>query len=291
MSYRKSWSKTFKTDDFILGDCLILGCAELCPEHEPYCFRAVAFLQSEKGSHRIHLVDPISISSKMPGTKQKLLKLSVKSMLTSFSGWYSANASIKVIADNAVIFERSVNYDQNNWKVNEWELDRDISNVHTLDVVLSMDAHGFVGWCTLHCTEISLCAEYYASTPPATADVKVTVKNKQTGASVGKAYVALMSGDVIAVDGYTDGGQIIFPDVDEGSYTIKILAGGYYEFSQSIDVIPPSVWYEVKLVPTPVSPYMEWLKYGAIAAAAIGSVYVAGTVIKKREETKFMVMR
>jgi len=291
MSYRRTWSKTFKTDDFVFKDCLIMGCPSVCPEHEPYCFKAEAPAGTEKGG-RAYLIDPLNIPALMPGTKQKILTLAVKSMLTGFWGAYKAEASIRLVADGAIIFERPVYHYGDQWRNNPFEPLKDISTVKNLDVQLWLEAHGFwVGWCTLHCAEVTLSAEYYSETPPVTATVRLTVTNSKTGALVKGAYVALMSGVRIVAEGYTDGGEVIFENIDEGSYTVKVLAGGYHDFEQSIEVETPSVWYVIKIVPVEVAPLPTWVWYAVGGVAALGAITVIPSIVKKKGEERVIVVR
>jgi len=291
MSYRKSWSETFKTSKFIVKDCLIMGCAVECPDHAPYCFKAEAPAGTESGG-RAYLLDPLPIPIIMPGTKQKILTVSVKSMLTAFSGWYGAESSIRLVADGAIIFERPVYHYGDKWRDNIFEPLLDISTVKNLDVQLYLAAHGFwVGWCTLHCAEVTLSAEYYSDVPPVTADVKLTVTNSKTGALIKGAYVALMSGARVVANGYTDGGEVLFENIDEGSYTVRVLAGGYYDFEQSIEVVSPSVWYEIKIVPIPVEPIPTWLWYVVGGVAVLGAITVIPSIIKRKGEERVIVVR
>jgi hypothetical protein len=213
-------------------------------------------------------------------------------MLTAFSGWYGAESSIRLVADGAIIFERPVTHYGDRWKDNIFEPLLDISTVKNLDVQLYLAAHGFwVGWCTLHCAEVTLSAEYYSDIPPVAADVKLTVTNSKTGALVKGAYVALMSGARIVADGYTDGGEITFENIDEGSYTVKVLASGCYDFEQSIEVEPPSVWYEIKIVPIPVEPIPTWLWYVVGGVAALGAITVIPSIIKRKGEERIVVVK
>lgn len=291
MSYRKSWSKVFEAQEFIAGACSIAwGCPEPCPIHTPYCYRAPAPAGTDKvGTMR--LLDPLAIKSIMSGTKQKLLKLSVYSMITDFWGWYDAVAWLRLVADSAEIFKRDIFSAGDAWRLNEFTLDRDVSTVNNLDVQFREDCAGITGYVTLHCSQIKLDAEYYVTTPPETATVKLTITNSKTGAQVKGAYVALMSGAVVVADGYTDGGEIVFEKIDEGSYTVKVLAGGYYEFEVSIDVTPPSVWYTVKIVPIPVTPVPTWVWYVVGGVATLGAITVIPAIIKRKPEEKVIVVR
>jgi len=195
------------------------------------------------------------------------------------------------MADGAEIFKRSIYRSTEDWKRNPWELNKDISAVHNLDIDLYMDVDAGIGWATLHNAMINLDAEYYNETPPVTADVKLTITNRKTGALVKGAYVALMSGATVIADGYTDGGEVIFENIDEGGYIVKVQASGYHDFEQSIEVTPPSVWYVIKIVPIPTVPIPDWVWWAVGGVAALGAITVIPSIIKRKGEEKVIVVR
>jgi hypothetical protein len=168
----------------------------------------------------------------------------------------------------------------------------DISSVNELDVRVWQDTNIYLGtYVDIHANKIKLDCEYYAETPPETATVKLTVTNSQTGALVKGAYVALMSGARIVADGYTDDGEVVFVNIDEGSYTLKVLAGGYYNFEQSIIVEPPSVWYTVKIAPIPTPPTPSWIYWVVGGIAALGAITIVPSLVKKKEEERIVVVK
>jgi len=290
MSYRKSWSKTFETGDTRIYDCGIQGCPEPCPDHEPYCWRAVAGFGGRSVGN-ISLIDPIKIPVVMPGTKQKLIELSILGLLDNGVSWgYLASSHIELYVDNARILYRDL-YHASDWKANKFTLDEDVSTSQLLQFILHMDCDGGVGYATLHNAKLTISGEYYTNIPPVTATVKLTVTNSKTGALVKGAYVALMSGAVVVADGYTDGGEITFENIDEGSYTVKVQAGGYHDFEQSIEVSPPSVWYVVKIVPIPVTPIPTWVWYAVGGVAALGAITVIPSIVKRKGEERVIVVR
>lgn len=291
MSYRHSGSKMFKAYEFVV-DCAPLAiCPESCPVHDPYCWRA-APKSGIASIGTMRLLDPLAIKSIMPGIKQKLLTLSVYSMITNFFGIYQANAWIRLVADSAEIFKRDVYNTGDAWRLNEFSLDKDVSMTNVLDVQFYEAASGFViGYATLHCSQVKLDYEWYSDITPVTASVRLTVTNSKTGTLVKDAYVALMSGAVIIADGYTDGGEVTFENIDEGSYTVKVLAGGYYNFEKSIEVAPPSVWYTAKIVPIPVTPIPSWLWYAVGGVAALGAVTIIPSIIKRKPEERIVVVK
>jgi len=109
------------------------------------------------------------------------------------------------------------------------------------------------------------------------------VTDMESGAPVKSAYVALMSGATIIASGYTGAnGDIVFKNIDKGSYTISVTAKGYHDFTpQSIDVEPPSVWYKVKIAPIPTIPLPWWLVPVVVGTVVLGGGAVAYTMLKK----------
>jgi len=227
----------------------------------------------------------------MPGIKQKLLEVSIESLLDNGVSWgyIIFDNSLRLIADSAEIFKRSIVHSGSDWKLNKWALDEDLSTVQLLDIDMHMDLDAGVGYATLHNAKLKLSGEYYTDDPPETATVRLTVLNSKTGALVKNAYIALMSGARIVADGYTDGGEIIFENIDEGSYTVKVLASGYYAFEQSIEVEPPMVWYEIKIVPIPTAPIPWWTWYAVGGVMALGAITVIPKVIGKKEKPIIVV--
>jgi len=292
MSYRRSWSRTFETGDTYTYDCGPTGgCPVPCPDHEPYCWRAVG-LVGQRMVGNISLIDPIKIPVVMPGTKQKLIELSILGLLDNGVGWgYLAASWIELYVDNALILHRDL-YHASDWKTNKFTLDEDVSTAQLLQFILRMDCDGgIVGWATLHNAKLTITGEYYTDVPPVTADVRLTVTNSKTGALVKGAYVALMSGATVIADGYTDGGEVKFVNIDEGSYTVKVQAGGYHDFEQSIEVKAPSVWYVVKIVPIAVAPIPTWVYWAVGGVAALGAITVMPSIIKRKGEEKVIVVR
>jgi hypothetical protein len=240
----------------------------------------------------ISLIDPIKIPVVMPGTKQKLIELSILGLLDNGVGWgYLAASWIELYVDNALILHRDL-YHASDWKTNKFTLDEDVSTAQLLQFILRMDCDGgIVGWATLHNAKLTITGEYYTDVPPVTADVRLTVTNSKTGALVKGAYVALMSGATVIADGYTDGGEVKFVNIDEGSYTVKVQAGGYHDFEQSIEVKAPSVWYVVKIVPIAVAPIPTWVYWAVGGVAALGAITVMPSIIKRKGEEKVVVVR
>jgi len=291
LSYVHSWSKTFETYEFYIHDVAPTGVLEVCPVHTPYCFRAVAPFAMRPAGH-ISLLDPLNIPLIMPGTKQRLLGISIESLLDNGvqSGYIVYDDSIKLIADGAEIFNRSIIHSGRDWMLNKWSLDEDFSAVNLLDIDLHMDVDAGVGYCTLHNQKIKLEGEYYTDVPPATATVRITLTNRDTGGLVGGAYIALMTGAQVVASGYTDGGEVTFNNVDEGSYTVKILAGGYYYLEESIEVVAPEVWYQLQITPesSPPIPWYYWLVGGVVA---VGGIVIVSGMLKKKERAPIYVVK
>lgn len=290
MSYRHSWARTFVTGDTYIYDTGPQGAPEPCPDHEPYCWRAVGPF-GVRSVGNISLIDPIQIPVVMPGTKQKLIELSILGLLDDGVQWgYKAASYIELYVDNARILHRDL-YHASDWKMNDFTLDEDVSTAQLLQFILRMDVDGGIGYATLHNSKLTISGEYYTDVAPVTADVRLTVTNSETGALVKGAHVFLMSGATVIRDKYTDGGEVLFENVDEGSYTVKVQAGGYHDFEQSIEVKAPSVWYVIKIVPIPTVPVPSWVYWAVGGVAALGAITVIPSIIRRKGEEKVIVVK
>jgi len=295
MSYRRSWSKTFDPAEFTVEVPFGHDPPTVCTTHE-YCFRAErAGLPGLSIIGTWRMSTPIDVKAVMPGTGQKILEAYCAGMRRGWQGWGGLFAAeVRLIADGAKIFSRIVDFAQDEWRDN-WarELNKDISGVTNLDMNLYQEcSRDFPStYLDMHVALIKIDCEYYSVTAPETATVKLTVTNTKTGVLVKGAYVALMSGARVVADGYTDGGEVKFEGIDEGSYTVKVLAGGYYDFEQSIKVEPPSVWYAIKIVPIPVTPIPDWVKYAVLGIGVLGAITIIPAVIRRKPEERVVVVK
>jgi len=282
LSYRVSWSRTFKTADFYTKGHAGLRAPHPCPEHEPYCFKSDGYWGGSVNG-TAYLIDLLDISSIMQGTRRKLLTISIDAMAQWGGTGGSSDAFITLVADGANIFERSLYHGVWEWKKNLFELNKDVEVVKKLDVQYgAVITNPIGGWVDLHGSNIILTGEYYVTIPPPTATIKVNIVNRDTMKPVNRAYVALISGAIVVADGFTDSsGDISFNNIDKGSYTLRVTAGGYRDFEQSIDVMPPTVSYRVKVVPIPVTPLPWWLVPVVIGTVVLGGGAVVYTISKK----------
>ena len=282
MSYRKSWSRTFETGDFKIRTYAGMNSPRICTEHER-CFCAHGLYPATQGE--CSLIDLLDIPSEMPGTQRKLLTASVKGLVQGGGYGTAYHAALRLSADGASILERDLNHG-GDWVLNKFTLNRNVDAVSKLDVNLYQYASISLPGASviIHDAEITLDGEYYTDVPPVQVPVRLTVVNNKTGALVKGAYVALMSGARVVAEGHTDGGEVKFENIDEGSYTVKVQAGGYHDFEQSIEVVPPSVWYVVKIVPIAVVPTPTWVYWAVGGVAALGAITVIPAIIRRKEE-------
>ena len=289
MSYRKSWSRTFETGDFKIRTYFGMNSPRVCTVHER-CFVAHGRYPATQGE--CSLIDLLDIPYEMPGTKRTLLTASIKGLVQGGGYGTAIHAALRFYADGASILERDLNHG-GDWAPNGFTLNRDVDAVSKLDVNLYQWASIFLPGVSviMHDAEIIINGEYYTDIPPEQVSVRLAVTNSKTGALVKGAYVALMSGARVVADGHTDGGEVLFENIDEGSYTVKVLASGYYSFEQSIEVEPPSVWYVLKIVPIPTVPIPDWVWWAVGGVAALGAITVIPSIIKRKGEEKVIVVR
>jgi hypothetical protein len=236
---------------------------------------------------------PIDILAKMPGVRQKLLSVTVNCMY--MSDWWTGakEAHLELWGDNTKLWSsKTFEAKEDEWTPNRFEVNLDLSNVAKLDVFLPMYANAALGWVKDFVRAIKLDCEYYSEEPPVTASAKITVTNSETGAIVKGATVAIMSGTRVVASGYTDSsGNVTFNNVEEGSYTLKIVAGGYYSFETGISVKAPEVWYEAKIVPIPVAPTPNWVYWVVGGVAALGAITIIPSLVRRKAEEKVIVVR
>jgi hypothetical protein len=224
----------------------------------------------------------------MPGENAKILSVSAKAMAIP-GGWGSwwhdvSNILLLLLGDRTELWRSGQLYiPERQWGLNTLAVNKALSQADSFMISLYQKFILEIGEWYGHVAEIKLDGEYYTVEAPPTASVRITVKNKDTGGLVGKARVAIMSGAVVIADGYTDGGEITFNNVDEGSYTLRISAGGYYSFEYSIDVVAPSVWYTASLVPIPITPLPDWVKYVGVGLAALTAIAVVPPLLRKEK--------
>jgi hypothetical protein len=299
MSYRHSWSRQFYPDEYYVEGELAYAHPIVCPDHKDdagrsICFRIGGGIQGYIGTW--YMNTPILVSDVMPGTKVKILKAYTKAKAAPGgfpSSWSRVHNKLALLlADRTKLWESGELYiPEGEWGVNAFDVNKTLNLSDIFMVSLFQGVTIWFGGWVGHVAEVRLDGEYYNDIPPETASVKITITNRQTGALVSKAYVALMSGAVVVASGYADGGVVTFENIDEGSYTIKVQAGGYNDLEQSIEVKSPSVWYVVKIVPIPVTHIPTWVYWAVGGVAALGAITVIPSVIRRKPEEKIIVVR
>lgn len=298
LSYRRSWSKTFTVDEFNVDGHV--PSPWKCPDHlntegRSLCFRTGDVWYSPvhpEGWWRLKL--PVNIPSVMPGSRQKLLTVGIKGMKKlGWGTYFHGSSDVEVLLDGAKIFEhKGLGHGDWAWELNNLEVMLSLEGGISLDVGLWQAWVAETGSIELHDAELRLDAEYYSVIPPETAEVRITVRNSKTRTLVKGARVALMSGTRVVAESFTDGGEVNFLRVDEGSYSIKVLASGYYEFEQAVDVEPPSTWYEVRIVPVEKEPTSDWVTYAVIGVGTIAALSIVPPLLKReRKEERVIVVR
>lgn len=287
MSYRRTKTFALYPDMFVIADTPIgMAPPYPCPEHKrdgrSVCFKCGGPFGDYRGTW--YPINPILIKNEMPGTKQKILNIICYGMqrvgpLTTVSGVRNV---ISLKSNNDLIFtSQEIVKADFDWARNEIVVDKMIDYYTNLNITLKQGCGVLTGSYYSDIRDVAISCEYYTVEPPPTCDVKIDVKNRETGAGVPKAYVALMSGATVIADGYTDSGSITFHNVDEGSYVLRITAGGYDTLELAVDVKSPSVWYIARLVPIPSVPLPSWVIPAVVVVLVLGGTGVAYSVLKK----------
>lgn len=306
MSYRHSGSKTFFSDEWKSPTWRGLW-AGVCDEHKDtatgrsLCHKAAANWLQYTEAWWDGLKVPLSITEMCPGTgviNRKLLNLSVEAMWVR--GGYIApldiGCDLKVLGDGAEIFKTDrLNAPEGKFAYNPFAVNISLDAISELDLKLwqKTECWGAApgAWLDVHARLIKIDWEWYSDVAPEYCNVGIAVRDIETFKSIKGAYVRLMSGAVVTRTGYTDGGRVDFPNVEEGSYTLKVSASGYETLERSITVEPPAVEYEVKLVPIPVPPTPDWIYWVVGGTAALGALVVVPRLIPKKEKPPIIVMR
>jgi len=281
LGYRWTWSKTFYNDEM---DSYYLGpgytAPVRCPDHiDPatgrgWCFKCCDDINLPEGAGDWKPKVPIDIPTAMPGYNQRLLLLTTMGMHAGsfgIGGWGYCN--VRLFGDGAEIFRTdSLDFPEKKWAQSWYELNLPVDIYTKLELWLHQ--HAVVRlpstWVCIHISQVKLDAEYYSDIPPETADVRIDVYNRETGAIISGAYVALMSGTIVVARGYTDGGTVTFTGIEEGSYTLRVRANGFEPYEATIEVAPPEVWVEVPLseIPAPPWPWWWWIPVAGVGGIA-----------------------
>lgn len=296
MSYRKTKTIALFPEDMSITKVPVgYNPPVACPDHKrdgkSVCFRVGWTLGLYEGVWV--MIDPLDIATALPGVRPKVLSMECYGMQTIglFTSVTNINNKVALVGDGSEIWRSNeitkANFD---WAHNNPVINKMIDIYSKLDIQLAQTCHVSTGSYIAHVRDLLMAFEYWVDVPPELCEVKIDVKNKETGGAVSKAYVALMSGTTVVADGYTDGGTITFRNVDEGSYTIKIAVSGYRDFVYAIEVTPPSVWYTAYIVPIPKPP-LPWWVIPLIAVGGIGTAGVVAYGVLKKPSPPVVVMR
>lgn len=261
------------------------GNTEYCTEsgHDPNCIKFVCNWYQGFTAGVWGLKTPIRVVDEMPGSNHKLTYFELDAMVRV--GWGTIcprlDRFVGVLNADTEDFVWSVGSDQitlgeRQWYTNKYNLRIDVSNVKRLDVQFGAGIIVLTGGLDVHFAKILMTVEYVPETPPEPATVSVYVYNRQNGKPVGGARVQLLSGNKVVADGYTGrDGWVTFSGVPAGvegvSYTLWVLASGYYEYRDAIDVVPGVNRFTIGLTPVPTIPIpWEWIIAGSVVVVGGG---------------------
>jgi len=307
LGYRRTWAKTFYGDEMELVSFPGYDAPKVCPDHKDpatgrsWCFQAFDDLGPLETAGDFKQKYPIDIYAEMPGYNQKVLTVSYIGMHRgSFgtTGWGYCN--IRLFGDDAEIFKSDgMEYPHDRWTDPPVSIpvNKDISGYSKLSLRLHQHAVCRLpsSWVAIHIKQITINAIYYTTEPPPSAEVRIDVINAETGAPVSGAYVAIMSGTTVVAHGYTDGGSITFPKIDEASYTLRIRADGYEAYEGGLEVKSPMTWPPpIALTPIPPPPWPWWWQIAAVGGG-VAVITVIGVIAyqeyRRREEIMYLMAR
>lgn len=306
MSYRHSGSKTFFSDEW--KDPAWSGAGSgVCDEHKDtatgrsLCHKTIANWVQYTEAWWNGLRVPLKVSEICPGTSvinRKLLNLSVEAMWAR--GGYilplDIGCLLRILGDGAKIFDTGkLTMPEGKFTRCPYAVNESLDAISEVDFYLWQKTENWGGtpgsWLNVHTRLIKIDWEWYSDMPPEYCNVGVAVRNIETFGPIKKAFVKLMSGAVVKRSGYTDGGRVDFVNVEDGSYTLKVSAGGYESLERSITVEPPAVEYEVSLVPIPVPPIPDWVMWMLYGTIAVGALVVVPKLIRRKEKPPIIVVK
>ena len=291
-TYRKIFSKEFLATDFKDPQDVprLMRAPWRCEKygHTPDCLTADDAWNTLACMGLWKLRSPIIINEMMPGQSQKVLTVSVLGQVETawlFTGY--AFSHIILAADGGEIFRyENLSHDPApKWAENPINVNKSIDTYSDLDVRLFQRAQAYTGWTRIHDAHIKIDCEYYTDIPPPLCDVRIEVLNAETALPIDRARVRIKAGAIVIRDDYTNvGGIVEFHNVEEGSYSLRVTKSGFESLERSIEVLPPIVEYEAKLVPIPAPPPPWWLWPLIGGVAVLGAITIIPPLLKKREE-------
>lgn len=298
MSYKYTVTKAFYADEFDITPKFGYQAPYICDLHidpstnRPLCFVASSVIGQLATDGWATLRQKLDIANLLPGTKRRLTVFSSKGLIEI--GWgtviVAQMSDLTLRGDGADIWKSPLlGHNNGSWLTNTFALNLPIDTYSELDVVLWQVASVLIGGITVHDAELILQGEYYLDVPPPTANVTIIVENRETGGLISKARVKLLSGTQVVADKYTDGGEVTFLNIDEGSYMLSIGVSGYESFESMIEVVAPAVEYTARLTPIPVSPLPWWVIPAVVGTIAIGGISVFSGLVKKPSPPVYVV--
>ena len=216
------------------------------------------------------------------GNDKKVTQITLKGMIDTSPGTqFSHEQKIILEGDGtkitswARISDAEETFEDSTFKPNV-----DVTYYDTLTVLIRQAFTCFFGGVELHTAKIMVTIEYDAFEMPARCDIDAYVKDDVTGILIKGAYVRLMKSDVVVRSGTTDGGKVSWTGVSEGTYTLRISAGGYYDFERALAVAPPAIEAIAYMIPIPKEP-TPWYVYAGLAGVGLISVVAIGGVLSK----------
>ena len=258
MSYRRSWSRTFFTDEFRLTTAWPHPEPKVSHEYldpvtgRPLAFRAAYFAPNTTVWGSWYLNDPINLGYVMPGINRKILRVASQGL---YEGSYGVgggiqNSFIRLFADDGEIFmSPKLRHGNNVWVINEFIVNQNVDQFSNLNFNVKQEVQANAPSTTVVENDgyFIIEGEYYTETPPARATVMINVFDRDNQTNISGADVSIMNGPIVIAKDFTNGGGVIFNNIDEGSYSLKVRKSGYEPYEQSIQVISPEVIYDVSL--------------------------------------------
>jgi hypothetical protein len=272
------------------------GTAGICDEHQN-CIKCAHSPGNVEGVFNARLKQPIDIQSSMPGSEHELYYVFYKGQYDIAWGSYISINLGHIKVDNDITTEiwkasggqlsfGAGKFIDNQFGTPDNPLHMDLSTFSKINLELHNEILVAVGYFAQHWALPSLTILYVPSIPPEPSTVIIHVTNRSSGGAVKSAYVQLLAGSTVIVDGYTDSsGNIVFNDVPGGvggsiSYTLDITAGNFRELNESITITAGENSFSFALSPIPTTPLPWWFWY-AVAGISIPTALGAGYVISK----------